>query len=182
MQNTLRDKLLLFKVRNRKDPEAFGKIYDAYASRIYRFLYFKVPTVEEAQDLTSETFLRLWQYLQEGKPVKNLGALAYQIARNLAIDFYRARADRATASADVPLEDIADSRGLRAIESQLEIGTILRALRLLKDEYREAIILRYVDELSPAEIATVLGKSNGNVRVIIHRAVESLRMVLKDKG
>ena len=130
MQNTLRDKLLLYRVKSRKDPEAFGKIYDVYASRIYRFLYFKVPSVEEAQDLTSDTFLRLWQYLQEGKPVKNLGALTYQIARNLAIDYYRSRAERTQPPAEESLENLADSRGLRAIESHLEVGAILQALQL----------------------------------------------------
>lgn len=181
MQNTLRDKLLLFQVRTRKDPEAFGKIYDTYASRIYRFLYFKVPSVEEAQDLTSETFLRLWQYLQGGKPVKHLGALSYQIARNLTVDYYRARGDKASALAEAELHDIADSKGLAVLTSQLEVGAILKALKLLKDEYREVIILRYVDELSPSEIATVLGKSNGNVRVMIHRAVEALRVVMRSE-
>jgi len=90
-----------------------------------------------------------------GKPVKNLGALTYQIARNLAIDYYRSRAERTQPPAEESLENLADSRGLRAIESHLEVGAILQALQLLKDEYREAIILRYVDELSPAEIATV---------------------------
>lgn len=188
MTSNLRDKLLLFQTRTQKNPEAFGKIYDAYVSRIYRFIYFKVSSVQEAEDLTSETFLKLWQYLQDGKPVRHLGALTYQVARNLVTDYYRSKPQRIAASteeivsgeqvgaqvhADIAITD-------RSFEKTVATAAIERALRLLKDEYREVVILRYLDELAPREIATVLGKSSGATRVLIHRALEALRTVLKD--
>lgn len=180
MGNALRDKLLLFHIRTKRDPEAFGRIYDAYLPQIYRFIYFKVPSEEEAQDLSADTFAKLWQYLSDGKPVQNLQALVYQIARNLVMDYYRARPDRLTTLGEEVLRVPADDyRGLLAVERGLEVSAILRALRLLKDEYREAIILRYVDELSPKEIARVLGKNEGNARVLIHRALASLKAVLE---
>src|SRR3989338_645253 len=90
--NSIQEKLLLFKLRVGHDPEAYGKLYDLYVSRIYRFIYFKIPTAEEAQDITSEVFLKLWEYIREGKAVRSVGPLLFQIARNAIVDFYRKRA------------------------------------------------------------------------------------------
>ena len=64
MSNPLHEKLLLYRVRTKKDPEAYGKIYDLYARRIYRFVYFKVSSEEEAQDLTADVFLKAWSFLR----------------------------------------------------------------------------------------------------------------------
>lgn len=179
MSNNLRDKLLIFQTRVKRDPEAFGKIYDAYVSRIYRFIYYKVPSVQEAEDLTSESFLRLWKYVQEGKPVKHLGALLYQISRNLVTDYYRSRPERLTSAVEDESQE--PSAYPHGIEQIIERTNIERSLRLLKDEYREVIILRYLDELQPREIATVLGKSAGATRVTIHRALEALRSVVNNQ-
>lgn len=181
MSNSLSEKLLLFRMRLKPDPEAFGKLYDLYVSRIYRFVYFKIPSVEDAQDVTSETFLRFWNHVADGKPVEHVAALLYRIARNLVSDFYRARSvENISIDATPEIERLlSDARGLVKIEQSMDVGQVLSALRLLKDEYREIIILRYVDELTNAEIGEVLGKAPGNVRVLTHRALETLRELLK---
>src|SRR3989338_5724102 len=88
----IQEKLLLLKVR-KKDPDAFGQIYDLYVTSIYRFIYFKVANRADAEDLTSEVFLKIWQYLIDCEDeIDNLRALIYKFARNLVIDFYRERA------------------------------------------------------------------------------------------
>lgn len=182
MSNSLQEKLLLFQVRVKKDPEAYGRIYDLYARRIYRFVFFKVASEEEAQDLTADVFLKAWQYLLEekGGEVRHLGALLYSIARNRVIDHYRSRASHGT----VPLVDgaeeiIPDERmSVVRTETKLDAEMLEKHLRSLKDEYREVLILRYLDELDTSEISDVLGKQAGNVRVLIHRAVEALRAVV----
>ncbi|TAK04901.1 RNA polymerase sigma factor [Patescibacteria group bacterium] len=181
VSNSLQDKLLLFRIRLQRDPQAFGKLYDAYVNRIYRFVYFKIPLVEDAQDITSETFLRFWNQVQEGAPVTHVGAYLYRIARNLVADHYRTRQDALSIDAAPELEHLllSDAKGLIKIEESLDIGKVLKALRLLKDEYREAIILRYVDELTTTEIAEALGKSPGNVRVLLHRSLDTLRTLLR---
>lgn len=188
MSNSFRDTFLLFQARIQKDPEAFGKLYDAYVNRIYRFIYFKVPSREEAEDISTETFIRLWKYIQDGKPVAHVGALLYQIARNLVTDFYRLKPERLTALGEETWGEAAeDRRGAEptARDARLdalgELTAIERALRHLKDEYREVIIMRYLDELSPKEISTILGKSPGTTRVLIHRALESLRSVMGER-
>lgn len=180
MSNSLQDKLLLFRIRLRQDPQAFAKLYDVYVHRIYRFVYFKIPLVEDAQDITSETFLRFWNQVQEGAPVTHVGAYLYRIARNLVADHYRSRQDALSIDAAPEIEQLlSDAKGLVKIEESLDMAKVLKALRLLKDEYREAIILRYVDELTTAEIAEALGKSQGNVRVLLHRSLDTLRTLLR---
>lgn len=189
MANSFRDTFLLFQARIKKDPEAFGKLYDAYVNRIYRFIYFKVPSREEAEDIGTETFIRLWKYIQDGKPVAHVGALLYQIARNLVTDFYRLKPERLTALGEETAIGAADEERRSAepsardarLDALGELTAIERALRHLKDEYREVIIMRYLDELSPKEISTIIGKSPGATRVLIHRALESLRSVMGER-
>lgn len=179
MSNPLQEKLLLYRVRAKKDPEAFGKIYDLYARRIYRFVYFKVSSEEEAEDITADVFLKAWSFLldEKGGEVRHLSALLYSIARNRVIDFYRARGNRET----LPLvegaeEMISDDRmDLKKVNTGIDAKMLEKRLRSLKDEYREVIVMKYLDELETTEISRILGKTHGNVRVLLHRATEALR-------
>lgn len=176
MSSPLAKKILFLKVKS-QDPEAYGKFYDLYAPRIYRFIFFKVSSSTDAQDLTSEVFLKLWQYIKEDKEIKNLNSFTYMVARNLVIDFYRSKS---RLDQPVETEELAkisdDSRDLlkqKIADSQLE--DVLQGLEHLKDEYKEVIVLRFLDELSTKEIADILNKSNGAVRVLLHRALKALK-------
>jgi RNA polymerase sigma-70 factor (ECF subfamily) len=181
----IQEKLLLLRLKN-KDPKAFAQIYDLYVTPIYRFIYFKVATKQDAEDLTSEVFLKIWQYLiQTEDIVENLKALIYKTARNSVIDFYRRSASRHFLPDYEILNDLEDQRQqnlLARIEKQVEIKNIEIILRLLKDEYREVIILRYLEELSIKEIAAILDKSKGSVRVLLHRALKVARELFKQNG
>ncbi|MFA6537252.1 MAG: sigma factor, partial [Patescibacteria group bacterium] len=76
---SLKEKYLIYKVRQSKDAEAYGKLYDYYVERIYRFIFFKVNNVETAEDLTSEVFLKTWEYINKtNKKISNLNALFYR--------------------------------------------------------------------------------------------------------
>lgn len=179
MQGRLKEKFLLFRIRAKKDPDAFGDIYDAYVTPIYRFIYFKVSSAEQAEDLTSETFLKAWRYLIEKRDVQSLQAMLYNIARSVVIDYYRVSAqERGNASLDdVPesfLDDKKSARLLREIDTNFETTRVLETLRGLKDEYREIVVLKYFDELSTGEIAKILGKTASNVRTTLHRATKTL--------
>ncbi|MEK7211598.1 MAG: RNA polymerase sigma factor [Patescibacteria group bacterium] len=175
--NGLKDKFILWRIRSKKDAEAYGQIYDQYIGKIYRFIFFKVGKVEEAEDLASEVFLKAWQYINEGKPIRYLNALLYSIARNLVIDYFRQKKLRREATLeDETLENIGDGKdAARTVEIGQEMKTILESLRSLKDEYREVIVMHYIDELGIGEIAEILGKTNGNVRVLLHRAMSAAR-------
>ena len=179
MQGRLKENFLLFRIRAKKDPEAFGKIYDAYVTPIYRFIYFKVSSAEQAEDLTSETFLKAWRYLTEKRDVQSLQALLYNVARSVVIDHYRATAlERSNAPLDdVPesfLDDAKSAKLIHDIETNFDATCVLEKLRGLKDEYREVVVMKYFDELSTGEIAKILGKSASNVRTILSRATQAL--------
>ncbi len=183
--SNFQEKLLLLRIK-KKDPDAFSQVYDLYVTPIYRFIYFKVATRQDAEDLTSEVFLKIWQYVIETEDdIENLRALLYRTARNLVIDFYRRNAKRDLTQDLGVLETIKDERQqslLSQIEGQLEMKNIENILRQLKDEYREIIILRYLEELSISEIAGILDKSKGSVRVLLHRALKVARELLNQNG
>ncbi len=178
MQSRLKEKFLLFRIRAKKDPDAFGEVYDMYVTRIYRFIYFKVASAEQAEDLTSETFLKAWQYLMERRDVQSLQALLYTVAKNVVIDHYRHTArERGDTGLDGIVETMGDAHSeklLKDIETHFDATQVLEKLRGLKDEYRDVIVMKYFDELSTGEIASILGKSAANVRVILHRATKML--------
>src|SRR3989338_8438418 len=177
----IQEKLLLSRLK-KKDPEAFAQVYDLYVTPIYRFIYFKVSTHQDAEDLTSEVFLRMWHYVIETEEsIQNLKALLYKTARNLVIDFYRRRATREFTMEDEALMNVEDDRQqslLSKIETKAEMKNIELVLRKMKDEYREVIILKFIEELSISEIAKILDKSKGAVRVLLHRALKVVRDLL----
>ncbi len=159
-----------------KQQKKFSQIYNRYINKIYRFIYLKVNSEEKAQDLCSETFLRAWNVFRgDPKKVKNQQAFLYKIARNLIIDHYRDKARTQIISADsVPIIDPqANIEQDNLKKSDME--RVKNALAGIKDDYQEIIIWRYVEDLSIPEIAQILGKSEGAVRVTIHRALNAIR-------
>ncbi|MBI4239532.1 RNA polymerase sigma factor [Candidatus Uhrbacteria bacterium] len=181
MRTHFNEKILLYKVR-KGDAESFGPIFDHYHEKIYRFIYLKVPTGQDAEDITAETFLKAWQYLKEQKKISSLQAFLYQIARNLVIDFYRKRGT-VIESIDEQEIVIAD-RGDLTLEEKVMLKSdmvqIEAGLRQLKDAYREVIALHYLNELSLAETGNVIGKSHGATRVLLHRGMKALKQILAE--
>lgn len=166
------------------DSSAFGKLYDYYQPMIYRFVIVKVGRREEAEDITHQVFLQAWQnvrtYHHRGHP---FGSWLYQIARNQVIDHYRSRRN------DVPLE-IADTEGaLRQVNQpdislRMDVKKVLMAIRHLKSEYQDAIVFRFIEDLSIKETADVMHKTEGAIKLIQHRAIEELKraMHINDEG
>jgi RNA polymerase sigma-70 factor, ECF subfamily len=180
----IEEKLLLYKIK-KNDKEAFVKAYDLYVDQIHRFIYFKVGSREEAEDLCSAVFLKTWNYILENslKDYKTLKALLYKIARNLIIDHYRKNKDKENLSLDGDngIEVIDEQQGaVRAMELKTDLLVLETKLPELKDEYREVIILRFVNELSIKEISEILDKPKNNVRVLIFRALKALKELLEN--
>lgn len=178
---------LFLRLKKYKDKQAFIEAYDLYIDQLFRFIYFKVGSREEAEDLSSVVFLKCWNYIYEGnlQEDKSLKALLYKIARNTIIDHYRQQKNHAT----VPLEHTeaiavpdTEQDPMEEVATAIDFEkVIVEKLPLLKEEYREVIILRFMNELSISEIAGVLGKTSGNIRVMIHRALASLQQLVKDE-
>ncbi|OGF30611.1 hypothetical protein A2533_03235 [Candidatus Falkowbacteria bacterium RIFOXYD2_FULL_35_9] len=181
MKNTFKEKLLIFKVRHEKDQDAYGELYDYYVAKIFRFVMFKVRLVEDAEDITSEVFLKVWQYIRTtDKKIKNLNALFYQIARNAVIDYYRNKKRTEIQISDQEqYQKIIESRDLiKELDQKIDTKNIEFYLEKIKDEYREVLVLKYVEQYSVNEIAGILKKTKSNVRVLVHRALKSLRDVM----
>ncbi len=181
MKRSLKENFLYNQLK-KQDQEAFAQIYDLYVESIYRFVYFKINNKEEAQDLTSEVFLKAWNSVtNKGEVVvKTLPAFLYRIARNTVIDHYRKKKN--DYSLDELVENNAEPINDKDLGSEfdmkLDMATLEGVLHQLKDEYREVIVLKYVDELSTAEIASILDKNKGTVRVLQYRAQEALKNIL----
>jgi RNA polymerase sigma-70 factor, ECF subfamily len=187
MSKNRQDKKLFFRVKKR-DKNAFIEAYDLYADDIYRFAFFKIGNTEEAKDLTSAVFLKVWNYAQSQglDESKSLRAFIYKTARNLIIDHYRQLREieiRLDNGENSLLGMLADEK--QNLEHQAEVLSDMDLVRAglgeLKDEYREIILMRFVDELSFAEIAEVTGKTTSSVRIQAFRALQALKELLGEK-
>lgn len=160
--------------------QQFIECYDKYSDAIFRHCYFRLFDRELAVDMMQETFLKTWEYLAEGHKVDNLRAFLYRVATNLIIDYSRRRKE-------MSLEMLQDEgfepsfREQDRIDSNLEIQRILECLRQLEPQYQEVVLMRYIEDLSPQEIAAILGESENVVSVRIHRGIKKLREVLGEK-
>lgn len=162
------------------------ELYDANVGKIYRYIYFRVGSEAQAQDLTSEVFLKSWQYIGDqsaaggAKPLANPRAFFYQVARNLITDFYRQKDKAPISLEEIADKPIADKSGgpIDAASRALDMDAVKKALGRLNDEYREVIIWRYLDELDIKEIADILNKREGNVRTLLSRALAALKEVV----
>ncbi len=179
------EQVLFLRLKKHKDKQAFVEAYDLYIDQIYRFVYFKLGNKEEAEDITSMTFLKCWNYIYEGnlESYDTLRPLLYKIARNTIIDHYRQSQAKETVSLKLAQEVTDKQTNVHEqVEKTIDFQVIIKdKLPLLKDEYRDVIILRFINELSVSEIAKILGKTSGNTRVLIHRALQSLQDIIKEQ-
>jgi RNA polymerase sigma-70 factor (ECF subfamily) len=154
----------------------FGKIYDQYIEKIYRFIFLKVSSAEIAEDLTSETFLRGWRaFKADQDSIENHQAFLYRIARNLIVDFYRDKGKTQVISTEyVQIEDPQADLEKKA-KTGSDMIMVQRALAGLKEDYQNVIIWRYLDGLPIRKVAKLLGKSEENTRTTLHRALKLLK-------
>lgn len=175
-----KDKELLAQVAS-GDKDAFGQLYDFYAPRLFRFIRLKVNSETLAEDLSSESFLRIWEYLQEEEKEieESFQALLYKTARNLIIDFYKRKSSQEILIDDDFKEFLSQEPAKDEISSKEIADQIHKALINIKNEYQDVLVWYYIDELSVPEIAKIMNKSQGAVRVLIHRGLASLKKHLE---
>jgi RNA polymerase sigma-70 factor (ECF subfamily) len=157
--------------------EQFGKIYDEYIEKIYRFVYLKVGSHDIAEDITSKVFTKGWESFQkQGSNIKNQGSFLYQVARNAVIDHYRQKGRTNVVSSEVstPIIDLKANAHEAALLGS-DINLVKNALFGLKKEYQDIIIWHYLEDMPISEVAKLSGKSEGTVRVMLHRGLKELR-------
>lgn len=159
--------------------DRFGRIYDEYVSKIYRFIYLKVDVRETAEDITSKVFASGWQTYQDGKEIKNIGAFLYRIARNAVVDYYREKGRTKT----IPMSAISERMDSRTNLSEMailntETEKVKQAIQVLKKDHQDALILHYLEDMPIDEVAAIMNRPPGTVRVMIHRGLKDLRKEL----
>ncbi|MBU0648652.1 sigma-70 family RNA polymerase sigma factor [Patescibacteria group bacterium] len=181
MRNKIKEKLLVYRVQVKRDAQAFAEIYDYYIEKIHRFIFFKVASEQEAEDLSSEVFLKAWNYLSSDKGVKSMGALLYTIARNSVIDHWRGKKIELDLEQAFLKDELLEPAAISELEQDADMTRVYKALAKLKDEYREVIVMRYLDQMDVGEISNILQKNKNNIRVLLHRSLTALRQTLEEQ-
>jgi len=160
--------------------ETFKKIYEMESDTIFRFCLVRVSNREQALDITQETFLRFWKSLQENTKILNEKAFLFTIAHRLIIDWYR---KKKSVSLDKMMEgennsyDLPDEKSINNIEMGAEGRYLLKKIDELSPVYKDAVYLRFVEDLSPGDIGKILGISANAAGVRVNRGLEELRKI-----
>ena len=161
--------------RAKRDADAFGELYDQYFGQIYRFVYSRLRDQEAAEDVTSEVFFKALRAIGRYKPSGHpFSAWLYQISVNAIADHYRAKRptsnlDDAIGVAD-PAQPVADR-----VAQKDEAARVWAAIDSLPDQQRTAMTLKLGEDLKLADIGIVMGKSEGAIKLLIHRGMIGLR-------
>jgi RNA polymerase sigma-70 factor (ECF subfamily) len=163
--------------RVKKDPAAFGLVYERYVTRIYNYVYYRVGNHHDAEDLTSRVFHRalthIKDYTDRGVP---FSAWLYRIAHNLVANWHRDRARRQDLSLDdvTLIGDVVEMPEWVA-ENKEERRWLLAAIRRLPEERQELLILKFVEQMSNAEVGQIMGRTEGAIKSLYHRTLLALR-------
>jgi RNA polymerase sigma-70 factor (ECF subfamily) len=156
------------------DQQAFGQLYDRFVDKIYKYIYYRVNSKTEAEDLTAHVFLKSWEaigrYHWTDRP---FGAWLYRIAHNVVVDYFRTHRDIASLDDATATEHIG-SDFEDVIEHQMTADSLRIALSRLTHDQQEVIILKFLEGYNTTEIAEILGKQEGAVRTLQHRALTRL--------
>lgn len=177
------DTLTLVERAKRYEHQALAKLCELYYRDVYRYIYYRVSNVQDAEDLTNDVFLKMVEAIRScrSRGEKSFLAWLFRIANNSVVDHHRRQAVRN----HLPL----DERYLPAhvgpevpVEIRLTQERLQQAILKLTGEQQQVIILRFIEGLSNAETAQILGKSEGAIKSLQHRGLASLRRILKGEG
>lgn len=163
--------------------EDFEKIYIEYSDRIYKYIYLSTSDPYLAEDITSEAFLRIWKAWKKIKP-DFMQALLYKTAKNILIDYYRKNKNAKKVSLEETvekgIEPSYDEDLIERIHKDVNLEKINKALKLLPENLRDVLVLRFIDDLSAKEAADILDTTEVNIRVLQFRGLKKLKEVFKN--
>lgn len=164
-----------------RDGDAFGKLYDRHVDRVYRHIYYRVGNVPDTEDLTQRVFLKAWEAVDRYKRTRSpFLAWLMTITHNVVIDFYRTAKDKAYVETEL-LADESSPSADQVAESRFEQQRMRKAILQLPSDQQQVVLMRFVEGFSYSEVAASLGKREGAVRVILHRALARLRHMLQEE-
>lgn len=162
--------------------------FEAYNDELFRHCALRLRDRDRAVEITQECFLRTWDYMQKGHEIEQMRPFLYRTLRHLIIDEYRKKKsvslEKIVEGTDGNVEDLLpadESNTLEAAVERFDGIRVLEALTRLDEPYRESVTMRYVDGLSPQEIAKITGESENVISVRVHRGLKKLRDMLTEK-
>ena len=166
--------------RAKEDPEAFGLLYERYVGNIYNYIYYRTGNHHDAEDLTARTFFRalkhVSRYVDRGAP---FSAWLYRIAHNLVANWHRDRNRRQIISLDdLVMRTLKREEPAALAEEREERDRLLDVIRRLPPERQQLLILKFVEQMSNAEIGEVMGRTEGAIKSLYHRTLVALRKEL----
>lgn len=161
----------------KEDSEAFGELYERYLPKMYNYIYYRTGNVHDAEDLTARLFSRAMShiggYVDKGVPFQ---AWLYRIAHNLVANWHRDQGRRKIVALDDyvahALKSEAPDRLTEALEEQQQL---IIAVRRLPEDRQQLLLLKFIDQLSNAEIGQIMGRSEGAIKSLYHRTLMALR-------
>lgn len=163
---------------------AFIDAYEQFADPIFRHCAFRCFDRERAKELMQEVFMKAWNYLADGNDIENVQAFLYRTANNLIVDDARRKKKRTEVSFEDMAEegfDIAGEDG-RDEGRKFDAAQVADILHKIDEPYRTTLVMRFIDELQPKEIAELLGETATVISVRIHRGLKTLKGLLAAYG
>ncbi len=169
--------------RAKEDSEAFGLLYERYVGRIYNYIYYRIGNHHDAEDLTARTFYKALKhfsrYVDRGAP---FSAYLYRIAHNIVANWHRDNGRRKI----IPFDGLSitmprQQEPITMAERKDEQQVLLQAVRRLPPERQQLVVLKLVEQMSNAEIAEVMGRTEGAIKSLYHRTLVALRADLTDE-
>jgi RNA polymerase sigma-70 factor, ECF subfamily len=173
--------------RRKATEGAYLEAYESYNDALFRHALFRISNRDRALELVQDTFLKTWDYVQGGGDVESYKSFLYRILNNLIIDEYRKKKssslDEILENDTGEMESKMSEGSVREVEEEFDETQMLKDIRAripeLPDTYRDVITMRYIDGLTPKEIASMIGISENVVSVRIHRGTHKLRDLCK---
>jgi RNA polymerase sigma factor (sigma-70 family) len=163
----------------KRDKDAFAHLYDAYVDLIYRYVYYRVASKPDAEDITQDVFFRAWRAIDKYKITQSpFKAWLIVIAQNLINNHYKANKKTRPLS-DTEIDEIeSDENIAEATEAKIESVKIREAINRLKGDKQKVVLMHFIDGFSYKEISDILHKTEGAIRVIQHRALGELKNII----
>lgn len=166
------------------DQDSFAKVYDYLVDPLYKYIFYRVSSAQDAEDLLETVFLKIWENINHYKLQKSsFVAWAFRIAHNLVVDHYRVSKDKFTDELSLNLPDVNRQHNpIKVTQNALDQKILKVALSKLKKKYRDIIVYKFINEFSNQEISKILDRSEGNLRILQFRALKALKKELEDMG
>ena len=162
------------------DTDAFAKLYDYFVQPVYRYIFFKVSK-NDALDLTESVFLKVWEHLKYYSKLKGgFSSWVFKIEHNVVVDYYRLQREHVDLDDVVLPDESRESDPKFMTENRLNQEVLRAALSKLKKKHQDVLLLRYVNGLEHREIARIMRRSEGSLRILKFRALQALRKVMRD--